>query len=223
MSSTGLEVSERRGVGANISALAGGQVVTWSMSLAWTLVVSRLLGPAGMGLLVTATSVTAIAGVLLGLGARDFLVREIVANRLDGLRLAGSTIVLRAGLFPLYAAAVVAYGRYAHLSAEARTVLYLEAGATMLILLKEPLQATFQGIERMQYLALGDIFDTTTRSLVGIGLAVLGFGGGGCSPWRRPPSSSSSSGRLRSRSWRRCWRTPSSRCCSDRATGTPCR
>ena len=57
MSSTGLEVSERRGVGANISALAGGQVVTWSMSLAWTLVVSRLLGPAGMGLLVTATSV----------------------------------------------------------------------------------------------------------------------------------------------------------------------
>jgi O-antigen/teichoic acid export membrane protein len=176
MSQSAQLASERRGLGANITALAGGQAVTWSMSLLWTLIVPRLLGPSGMGVLVTATSATAILGVILGLGARNYLVRELVADRQAASSIVGTALVLRGCMLPLYAVGVVLYGRYAHLNSQAMTVLYLVAATTMLVLLEEPIQATFQAIERMEYLALGDVFDRTTQSLVGIGLAVVGFG-----------------------------------------------
>ena len=57
--------------------IAGGQLLTWSMTLLWTLVVPRALGPAGMGSIVTAWSVTGILGIVLGLGTRNYLVREM--------------------------------------------------------------------------------------------------------------------------------------------------
>jgi hypothetical protein len=41
MSQGAIVAPERRGLGANITALAGGQAVTWSMSLLWTLIVPR--------------------------------------------------------------------------------------------------------------------------------------------------------------------------------------
>ena len=167
---------QRRGLGRNITALAGGQAITWIMSLLWTLVVPRLLGPTGMGILVTATSATAILGVVLGLGARNYLVRVMVADRQAGASIVGTALVLRVCLFPVYAAGVVVYGHYAHLNSQATTVLYLVAAATMLTLLEEPIQATFQAIERMEYLAFGDVFERTAQSLLGIALAVAGFG-----------------------------------------------
>jgi O-antigen/teichoic acid export membrane protein len=170
------DTPQRRGLGFNISALAGGQAVTWLMSLAWTLVVPRLLGPAQMGIVVTAVSVSAIIGLVLGLGSRDFLVREIVASRKDGPSLVGTTLVLRACLVPLYIGALVLYQHVAHLGEEATLVLYLVAGASLCWLIADPIQGTFQALERMEYLAFGMVLDETTQAVLGISLAVLGFG-----------------------------------------------
>ena len=133
MSQSATLPTERRGLGANITALAGGQAVTWSMSLLWTLIVPRLLGPSGMGVLVTATSATAILGVILGLGARNYLVRELVADRQAASSIVGTALVLRGCMLPLYAVGVVLYGHYAHLNSQAMTVLYLVAATTMLV------------------------------------------------------------------------------------------
>src|SRR4051812_10963679 len=40
-------------LGRNVTALAGGQLVTWTMTLLWTLVVPRALGPEGLGIVVS--------------------------------------------------------------------------------------------------------------------------------------------------------------------------
>ena len=40
----------------NIAVLAGGQLVTWALSLGWTLVVPRMIGPKGTGQLMAADS-----------------------------------------------------------------------------------------------------------------------------------------------------------------------
>src|SRR5919198_706129 len=115
-------------IGRNVAALAGGQLVTWTMTLGWTLVVPRLLGPAGMGLIVAAWSVTGILGVVLG--------------------------------------------QLAHYGHEGTLVLYLAAGAMIFTLLAEPMQAAFQAMERMEYLAYSDVLNKSAQSLFGILLAL---------------------------------------------------
>jgi O-antigen/teichoic acid export membrane protein len=163
-------------VGRNVAALAGGQVVTWTMTFAWTLVVPRILGPAGMGIIVSAWSVTGILAIALGFGTKSYLVRALVVNRNDGQRLLGTAIVLRLLLSPLFLVAVIVWGHFAGYSHDGTTVLYLAGAATMLTLLAEPMQAAFQAVERMEYLAYSDVISKSTQGLVGIVLAVMGFG-----------------------------------------------
>ena len=166
---------EGRPLGRNISSLAGAQLVTWTMTLLWTLVVPRALGPAGWGLVVSALSVSGVAGIVLGLGTRTYLVRELVVDRAAAATLLGTALILRLLLAPLFAASVIAYAWLSQSGHEARLVLYLLAASTLLTLLAEPMQAGFQAIERMQYLAYSDIINKSAQSLTGIALVVLGF------------------------------------------------
>ena len=69
-------VPETRPVGRNVTVMAFGQLITWTMTLLWTLVVPRSLGPNGLGTIMAAWSITGIFGVVLGLGTRNYLVRE---------------------------------------------------------------------------------------------------------------------------------------------------
>jgi O-antigen/teichoic acid export membrane protein len=170
-----LDDGEARRVGRNLAALTGGQLATWTMTFVWTLVVPRALGPSGMGTIVTAWSVTGILAVLLGLGTRNYLVREMVLDRSSAPRLVGTAIVVRLLLAPLFAGAVVTYAQLVHNADSESSVLYLAAAATILTLLAEPMQAGFQSIERMEYLAYSDVINKSAQGLLGVALALIGF------------------------------------------------
>jgi O-antigen/teichoic acid export membrane protein len=159
----------------NLGALAGGQLVTWTMTLIWTLIVPRALGPEGLGIVVSAQSVAGVLGIVLGLGTRQYLVREMVVTPDEGPKLVGTAIVLRVILAPLVALGAVLWAHFAHYSHEATIVLYLITGMTLLTLLAEPLQAAFQATEQMTYLAYGDVINKTGQSLIGIALVIVGF------------------------------------------------
>jgi O-antigen/teichoic acid export membrane protein len=162
-------------VGRNASVLAGGQAVTWTMTLLWTIVVPRALGPEGMGVLVTAMSVTGVFSILLGLGTRNYLVREIVVRPDAASRLVGTGIILRLALAPLFAASIIAYASVANYGHDETIVLYLAGAAAFLTLLAEPMQAGFQAIERMKYLAYSDVINKSSQGLLGIAIVLLGF------------------------------------------------
>ena len=162
-------------LGRNLAALAGGQIITWSMTLVWTLVVPRALGPAGVGIIVTSWSVTGVFGIVLGLGTRNYLVRELVVRPGSASRLIGAALVLRIVLAPVFAAAILIYAQIAANGYEMRVALYLAAAATILTLLAEPMQAGFQAIERMEYLALSDVINKSSQGLLGVILALIGF------------------------------------------------
>jgi O-antigen/teichoic acid export membrane protein len=170
-------------IGRNVAALAGGQAVTWTMTLAWTLVVPRLLGPAGIGMIVAAMSVSGILAIALGFGTKNYIVRTMVVSEDEVSALVATATTLRLLLSPLFVLATFLYAHFAHYSHEGTIVLYLAAGATLLYLLAEPLQAAFQATERMKYLAYSDIVYKSSQGLVGIVLALVGFGAigfGGC-------------------------------------------
>ncbi|HTU31222.1 MAG TPA: oligosaccharide flippase family protein [Solirubrobacteraceae bacterium] len=162
-------------VARNLSALLGGQAITWTVTLAWTVVVPRALGPAGLGILVSAQSVSGVLGIVLGLGTRNYLVRESVMHPGDGPRLVGTALVLRILIAPVVGLAAVVWARVAGDGHEAATVLYLITAMTVLTLITEPLQAAFQAIERMKYLAYADIINKSAQSLIGIALVLVGF------------------------------------------------
>lgn len=162
-------------LGRNLTALLGGQAVTWSMTLLWTLIVPRALGPAGLGLVVTAMSVCGVISLVLGLGTRTYIMREIVVDPASAPRLIGTGIVLRLISAPLFAIALLLYAHFADYDHTARLVLYLVGGATILTLLAEPMQAGFQGIERMQYLAYSDVLNKSSLGLIGIAVVLVGF------------------------------------------------
>ena len=134
-------------IARNVAAMAGAQLVTWSASLIWTLVVPRALGPSGMGIIVTAWSITGVLGVLLGLGTRNYLVREIVVQDGQGAQLLGTALVLRTVLMPLFVTAAVSYAVITGMHGDAVVVLYLAIAATVFTQLAEPLQAAFQAVE----------------------------------------------------------------------------
>ena len=162
-------------VGRNFTALAAGQLVTWTMTLLWTIVVPNALGPSGLGLLVTALAVTGVFSILLGLGTRNYLVREIVVDRTRAPSLVGTGIVLRLLLAPVFAGAVFVYAQFANYGHEGTLVLYLVTLAAILTLLAEPMLAGFQAIEQMKYLAFSDVINKSAQGLVGIALVFLGF------------------------------------------------
>jgi O-antigen/teichoic acid export membrane protein len=123
---------------------------TWMTTLAWTLVVPRLLGPGELGMIVTGMAVAGILQIVLGAGTAVYVTREIVVAPARSARLLGSAMAPRLLLTPLYIVAVVVWAQLARYSAEGNLVLYLSGGATVLYRLAEPVQSYFQAIERMQ-------------------------------------------------------------------------
>src|SRR5437763_4930124 len=137
---------EPRRLARNVGALAGGQAVTWTMTLLWTFVVPRALGPSGLGLVVSALSVSGVLGIVLGLGTRNYVMREIVVNRDAGPKLVGTALVLRVLFTPMVAGGAILFAQLAHCDHERAIILYLAAAMTVLTLMAEPMQAAFQGI-----------------------------------------------------------------------------
>ena len=162
-------------VARNLGALAGGQLVTWTMTLMWTLIVPRALGPVGLGIVVSAQSVAGVLGIVLGLGTRQYLVRELVLQPDQGSKLIGTAVGLRLILAPLVGLGAVLWVHFAHYSHEATVVLYLITSMTLFTLLAEPMQAGFQALERMKYLAYADVINKSAQSVIGIALVIAGF------------------------------------------------
>ena len=167
---------EKLVVGRNISFLAVSQLITWTMTLLWTLVVPRSLGPEGMGTIMAAWSVTGILGVVLGLGTRNYLVRASVIEPAEQGRLVGTALVLRLLSAPIVLGAAIVYGQIVGWDHNAQIALYLAAAAQICVQIAEPMQASFQALERMEYLAYSDVINKSAQGLLGIVVVLAGFG-----------------------------------------------
>jgi O-antigen/teichoic acid export membrane protein len=163
-------------VGRNVTFLAVSQLITWTMTLLWTLVVPRSLGPEGLGTIMAAWSVTGILGVVLGLGTRNYLVRASVVDPEESGRLVGTALVLRIVSSPLVLGAAIAYGEIVGWGREQRIALYLAAAAQVFVQIAEPMQAAFQSLERMEYLAYSDVINKSAQGLLGIVVVLAGAG-----------------------------------------------
>ena len=160
----------------NIAALFGAQLVTWTMTLLWTLVVPRLIGPAQMGVVQTAISITGMFGVLTGLASSGYLVREMVMSPNDSEQLLATSLVIKLLLAPLIIGGGVAFVLLAHYGHEQRVAVYFAAVLSVGGLIIDAQTGAFQSREQMHYPALGTVVNKSGQSVLGIGAAVLGLG-----------------------------------------------
>jgi O-antigen/teichoic acid export membrane protein len=159
----------------NLAVLAGSQAVTWTLGLLWTIFIPRALGPRGLGELTIATAVTGVVAVISGFGIGTLMVKEIAGDHEQVAPLVGTALLVRAGVAVPAVAVVGLYILVAHSSSEQAVVLWLAAASMIFGLLTVPFQSAFQGLERMEYLAYGDILTKAVLSLAGIALVIIGF------------------------------------------------
>ncbi len=158
----------------NVLVLVGSQLTTWCVALAWAVIVPRTIGPSQMGVYTLGVASGGILTVLIGLGMRPLLVREIAIDQSRAPQLIGTAMALRLIIsLPVLAGVtlVALLGPFGH---EDAIALCLGWGICIFFLLYEPIQAAFQAFERMQYLAYSDVLTKAGVTVVGIALVLLG-------------------------------------------------
>src|ERR1700737_777527 len=160
----------------NIAVLAGGQLFTWILSLWWTIVVPRILGPRAVGQYVVSVSATSILAAMVGLGINTLLVKEIARDRQQGSRLLGTAIGARLAAVLPSVGLMALFIQVAHFDRFQATLLWIGTASMFLGLLVEPIQSAFQGIERMEYIAFGNGINRGLITALGIAIVLAGFG-----------------------------------------------
>ncbi len=150
-------------------------MATWTLAALYTVVIPRVIGPYGMGQLVTVLSAIGILIVVVSLGTRMLVVTEIARNPASTGRYVTAAIAARLALFVPGAGLMAAYILLAHFDRYQIVLLVVATASVPLVLVGEVLQAAFQGLERMQYLAYLDIINKTLTTAGGIVLVLLGF------------------------------------------------
>ncbi len=159
----------------NVGVLAGSQAITWCAGVAWALFVPRALGANGTGVFTLSVAASGILTVLIGLGMRPLLVREISVDGARAARLIPAAVYLRGFLAIPMLALLALFSRSGNFDQEQVIALYLGWAVCVLYVLFEPVQAALQGIEKMKYLAYSDILTKTCVNLFSVVLVVLGL------------------------------------------------
>ena len=160
----------------NIGLLTGSQVTTWLITLLWTLIVPRILGPRAIGMLTTAVATVGIVATLVVLGLTVLLVKEIARDRRRASRLVGGVLLLEVVLYLPAVAVIVLFMNVSGFEYHQKIVLLIAAAGMLPMVLRAPLEASLQGLERMEYSAMSGVISKVVNSVGGVILVLLGLG-----------------------------------------------
>lgn len=167
--------TQRRSVARNASAMLISQVVTWTLTLIFSIVLRRFLGPEGSGIIVIANSIWLVAGIFIGFGMDMYLTKEIARDRSHAAQLLGTSYVLRIAFYLLGILAVWGYSLL--IGYDPATVLLIQVvGLSALFLqLSNASKATLQGLETMEYISISDIASKSVNMGLGVTVLLLGM------------------------------------------------
>lgn len=167
--------NQRRTVIKNASAMLVSQVVTWTLTLVFSIVLRRYLGPEGSGHIVIAQSIWLITGVFIGFGMDMLLTKEIARDHGRAASLLGTSYLLRVLFYMLGSVAVLAYSLAMGYSRETIIMIQVVGLSTLFMQLANASKATHQGLETMEYISISDIASKMANTLLGVAVLFLGF------------------------------------------------
>jgi O-antigen/teichoic acid export membrane protein len=152
------------------------QLVTWLLTLLLTLFLPRFLGAAAVGQLHFANSLWAIVVVLVSFGMDQLITKEVARAPEKTAELFGTSVVVRAILYVFGFGAVALYLHLLDYPTLTVQVVYVIGISQLAGLFIGAVQASLQGLEKMQYMSIGTVAGKAVNTVVCIILLLLGYG-----------------------------------------------
>lgn len=163
-------------IAKNAGFLLTSQAATWVLTLILMVFLPRYLGAEGMGHIYLANSIWGIIGVLIAFGMDTYLTKEISRAPEKTSALIMTSIAARIVLYVFGFAAVALYAQVANYETLSVIVIYIIGISQFILQFSFVSRAALQGVERMDYIALGDVASRIFGVVVTIALLLLGFG-----------------------------------------------
>jgi O-antigen/teichoic acid export membrane protein len=138
----------------NVAALLGGNMASWVASLAFWIVVPRLIGPNGWGEFNLGTALSGVVFAVAGFGITTFLVKEISRDRDRAPEYIGVGLSTHIVLAALGLAAVTLFTFIAGYEAHTRVVVLLVSGIAACGFIASPAFYSLQATEKIKLAAV---------------------------------------------------------------------
>lgn len=156
---------ERR-IAANLVIMGGGQVVTWTLSTCYLVLMSQYMGPARLGEIALAGSIAAMLMLVVRLGMDTLIARAVARAPERSIRLIRAAIVVRALLLLPMFLVLHAYAALTHLNAETTIAAYLVLFASGVSAFGGVFLAGFQGREQMSIGVISQVLRSLNEIVV---------------------------------------------------------
>lgn len=167
--------SARRTVFKNASAMLVSQIVTWTLTLVFSIVLRRYLGPEGSGHIVIAQSIWLITGVFIGFGMDLLLTKEIARDHERAAELLGTSYLLRVFFYLIGSLAVLGYSWLMGYDNQTTTMIQVVGLSTLFLQLANACKAALQGLETMEYISISDVVSKLANTALGVVVLFMGF------------------------------------------------
>lgn len=167
--------SSRRTVVKNTSAMLVSQIVTWTLTLIFAIVLRRFLGPEGSGHIVIANSIWLVTGIFIGFGMDMLLTKEIARDHSRAAELLGTSYLLRILFYLVGIVFVLGYSLIVGYDREIVLLIQVVGLYALFFQLANASKATLQGLETMEYISISDITSKSVNMLFGVSVLFLGF------------------------------------------------
>lgn len=169
-------VTNSRIIAGNALALIVRQSAIWGFNAILVLFLPRYLGDDGLGELQGALSFTALFGVVVALGIRPFLIKEIARDRSVASRYLGSAVVLRLITASILAISVITVFLVFDYPNTVAAVIFLVVGLRVVRSLARLFSGFLFGLENMNAPSFSEIAGKLFVIAVGIPVLVTGHG-----------------------------------------------
>jgi O-antigen/teichoic acid export membrane protein len=141
----------------NAAVLMAIQPLTWTLTLVFTVMVPRNVGPGEWGEWVIAFAVGNVARVLLDFGGNTVLFKGVSRYPDDSRRTLGAALTFRLCLMPVLAAAMIGFSWVAGYSAHTRLIVAIVAFSVGVGYVATPAIFALQALEKMHLTAMAGV------------------------------------------------------------------
>ena len=168
--------SAAHSVARNTLILLVSQIITFSLTLVWTVVLLHMLGKDNYGKLSTALSLAWIGAVFMDAGISTYLTKQVARDRAHTAVLLSSACALRVATTILFYGAILGAAVLLGYDVDTVQATALVGASIVVAAFTQATAATFQGHEDMLWPALGTIAEKTTTTVLSVILLLLGYG-----------------------------------------------
>jgi O-antigen/teichoic acid export membrane protein len=160
----------------NASFLMASQLLGWVMALLVTIILPRELGPTAVGKWYLAGTIWSLLSVFITFGTDTLLIKEIARapEKSGGLFL--TSVIIRLALYVAAVGFLIVFLRLASYPEETAYLILLFGISQCVWTISGVAQATLEGLERMEYIALANFVGKMVSTLVTILVIYLGYG-----------------------------------------------